>query len=83
MGLEFFLYSKQDCHLCDKMYQQLEGLLKNKDCTCKIVKIEGDPGLEQLYGARIPVLVSNKIVISEGRLDEFILLRYLQTHLIT
>lgn len=47
------LYIRDDCGLCD---QALERLAAAKFPAFTMVWIDDDPGLEQRYGCRIPVL---------------------------
>jgi len=74
---EFLIYSRQECHLCVLMQEQLQALLHGHDFTCRSVKIDGDPELEQRYGARVPVLVLGSTELCELRLDKAVVISQL------
>ncbi len=62
-ALPFILYQRDDCHLCDLA---LEVLAAARVPEFDSVFIGHDPGLEQRYGARVPVLRDQA---SGGELD--------------
>jgi len=66
---ELILYSRENCHLCDEMVSELEDLLKGSDNRYHVIKVNGDPELEQRYGARVPVLVGGNRELCYARLD--------------
>lgn len=68
--IEFFLYSRESCHLCDVFKEKLDSLLQGQGHRCRVVKIDGDPELLQRYGARLPVLVARGKEICESGYDE-------------
>ena len=76
MGALITLYSKENCCLCEDMQSQLAGCLP-PGIELIVVKINGQPELEQAYGARVPVLTANDKEICEGRLDKAALARTL------
>jgi hypothetical protein len=47
------LYQRDDCHLCDLA---LDVLAQARAPEFESVFIDGDDALEELYGARVPVL---------------------------
>lgn len=49
----FILYQRDDCHLCDLA---LAALAAVRAPEFDSVFIDGDAGLEERYGARVPVL---------------------------
>ena len=63
--VEFFLYSKPECQLCDTFLIQLKKLLEVGSYTCHIINVDSDPELKQRYGARIPVLVAGNMELCE------------------
>ena len=77
MPVNFILYGKQDCHLCHEMKIQLERLIAMQDCTYQVIKIDGDPGMERLYGARVPVLTAGDTELCNFKLDESAVMAYL------
>lgn len=51
------------------MASELEPLLQASGHKCYMVKVDGDPELEQRYGARVPVLVGSGMELCEFKLD--------------
>jgi len=78
-GLEFFLYGRENCRLCDEMKQALAGFMSAKPYACHSINIDGDPALQQRFGARIPVLVSGGRELCEARLNQTTLSEYLES----
>lgn len=74
--VEFFLYSKEECRLCDRFLNDLRSLLGYEGYTCHVIKIDSDPELMQRYGARIPVLVAGGVELCEQILNEEVVLNY-------
>jgi len=68
--IEFFLYSRESCHLCHEFKRRLDSLLKGPNHRCRVVDIDGDAELGHRYGARLPVLVAAGTEICEGVFDE-------------
>ncbi len=65
MNKELFLYTAKDCHLCLEMEEALQKVLPAKGVVFHSIDIGGDPELQHLYGARLPVLVAGNTVICE------------------
>ena len=59
------------------MASELEPLLQAYGCKCHMVKVDGDPELEQRYGARVPVLVGSGRELCQFRLDRNEVEKYL------
>jgi glutaredoxin len=76
-AIEFFLYTKTNCSLCDSLIDELN----KKGVRFQVINIEVDPELMHRYGARIPVLVADNKEISEGSLDRECLDRFITTNL--
>lgn len=49
----FILFQRDDCHLCDLA---LEVLAEARFPAFESVFIDDDPGLEAIYGSRVPVV---------------------------
>ncbi len=62
------LYSRQDCHLCEDMRQQLHEWQETTQFQLLIIDVDSDPELNCCYGERVPVLTSE-----EGELCHFFL----------
>lgn len=51
------LYSRPDCHLCERLLEEIEPLLA-PEVRIEIVDISEDAELTRRYGLRIPVLAA-------------------------
>lgn len=76
--IEFFLYSREDCHLCHEMKRDLETLLQGSVHRCRVVNIDGDAELIHRYGARLPVLVAGGREICESGFNRAAVRHYLE-----
>ena len=52
------IYSRQDCHLCEKLEDELRCVYKDL-LNILMVDIDEDINLKKLYGLEIPVLMIN------------------------
>lgn len=77
MITELFLYTTKQCELCLEMQKEVQNLLDDKAVIVHVIDINGDPGLQHLYGARIPVLVVGNQEICEVKLDVLALQSFL------
>jgi len=69
MSLQFSLYTRSRCGLCDLLHEDLLSLCRGRDVQVVSIDIDRDPALVQRYGLRVPVLVCEGRVICEARLD--------------
>ncbi|MBE9564243.1 MAG: glutaredoxin family protein [Proteobacteria bacterium] len=67
--LEFKLYSRSNCHLCEDMEEQLIPFIEKYNITVKRQYIDNEPALEKLYGDKVPVLMFDDEVICHYFLD--------------
>ncbi len=67
--MQFKLYSKPGCHLCDEMKTDLLKITSGTDIQIVEVNINSDEQLAEKYGARIPLLEQNGRIISKFRLN--------------
>lgn len=58
MEKKLILYTGPNCHLCEQAKAILYSLLDGGEWSLQEVNIEGDPGLQEKYGIRIPVIVT-------------------------
>lgn len=69
--LELILYSRPDCYLCDRLERLIEPHLDRlrQDASVTLTKrcVTDDPGWQERYGLRIPVLTCGQRVLVEGR----------------
>ena len=77
MKLEFIIYSRQGCHLCDVMKDELEAMAVSKAKTIKLVDIDNDPALKKRFNDQIPVLFVDDVEICHYKLNKKKLLRFL------
>ena len=77
--MEFIIYSRQDCHLCDVMKDELEAMAGFKTETIKLVDIDNDPALKKRFNDQIPVLFVDDVEICRHRLSKKRLLRFLDS----
>ena len=75
---DLYLFTRDNCHLCEEMLRELEPLLIASKSECHLIKVTGDPELEQLYGARVPVLVGDGKELCEFKLDSESVKNYLE-----
>ena len=73
-----FLYSREGCHLCEVVEEQLARLRADHPFDLEIVDIDGDPALVAEYGLEIPVVMLDGKKVAKYQLDEAMLLRRLQ-----
>lgn len=52
------IYSRQDCHLCENLEDELRSVYKDL-LNILMVDIDEDINLKKLYGLEIPVLMIN------------------------
>ena len=64
------VYSRADCSLCERLLEDLAGLLGPEGAAAvQVVDIDGQPELERRYGTRIPVLMADGEFVCAYRLD--------------
>ena len=74
--MDLILYHRPDCHLCEEMSSALRPLATELDLMITVVDIESDPGLEERYGAWIPVLVYEGSELCHYHIDEAAIRRF-------
>jgi glutaredoxin len=63
------LYGKPGCHLCDDARAEIERLRAERGFELEQVDVSLDPGLNRLYGERIPVLALDGEELFELHVD--------------
>jgi glutaredoxin len=53
------IYSRSGCHLCENAESTIENLKSELNFDLEIKLIDGDEGLEKLYGHEVPVIHIN------------------------
>jgi len=74
VSLEFTLYSRSNCPLCEAMEDELRPFIEKYSITVKRKYIDNEPLLQKLYGDKVPVLTSNNEILCHYFLDTEILL---------
>ena len=64
----FHVFSRQGCHLCEVLIDQLLPLLRGK-ADVAVYDIDTRPDWREKYAVRIPVLEFEGQVVSQFRLD--------------
>ncbi|MFZ6690680.1 glutaredoxin family protein [Undibacterium sp. SXout20W] len=67
------LYSRSYCHLCDDMLEQLQSFTPDFQFTVKVVDVDADAELLNLYDELVPVLVGKKPDRQEQRICHYFL----------
>lgn len=78
MPHEVTVYSRQGCHLCDVVKDQLTRLAARADFTLRVVDIDSDPELQQRFNDEVPVVFLDGRKAFKYHLDERDFLRRLQ-----
>ncbi len=56
---EFVVYSREGCHLCEQMIQQLEAQQTRISFEFRVIDIDAYPELVKQFDDKVPVLVSS------------------------
>jgi glutaredoxin len=77
--LEFIIYSRQGCHLCEVMKDELEAMDLVQTRSIKVVDIDTDHVLAKRFNDLIPVLFVNDVEVCHYKLNKKKLLRVLES----
>lgn len=58
MTVEFRIYSRDGCHLCECMERELRAVLAGIPAGVSIIDVDSDPDLQDRFGEWVPVLVA-------------------------
>lgn len=61
-------YTKAGCHLCDDAREMLEDIAAQTEFELTEIDIRSDPALFELYRYRIPVIIKDETIVTEGRI---------------
>ena len=67
-GIVFTLYSREYCHLCHEMIAELNAIRGTLAFEVVVVDVDSDPGLEERFGERVPVLFHRARELARYRL---------------
>jgi glutathione S-transferase len=73
------VYSRHDCHLCEKMIAALQDLQGRFRFDVRVVDVDGDPELARRHGARVPVLAHGERELCHHFLDAAAVSKYLES----
>jgi glutaredoxin len=76
--LRVVMYTRSGCHLCEVAWTLLEQLQPAFGYELELVDVDHDPGLAQLYGEKVPVLVIGGKERMWGRINRVLLERLLR-----
>jgi hypothetical protein len=65
----FLLYSREGCHLCERMAEDLAGVLAGSEFAIERVDVDADPATRARWGHKIPVLLLDNELVCHGSLD--------------
>ena len=70
MPVRVTILSREDCHLCDVVYRIAIHLQSELHIETNKVHIEGNKGLTERYGARVPVVLLDEVEHFTGKVTE-------------
>jgi len=71
--IQFTLYSRSYCHLCDDMLAALQAYAKHYAFTVQVLDVDADGELLALYDELVPVLTARKADGDEQRICHYFL----------
>jgi glutaredoxin len=74
---EATLYTRHNCHLCERAEAILRAIAADHPMTISRVDVDTDPSLAARYGQSVPVIVVDGRVLAEARVSEYRLRRLL------
>jgi glutaredoxin len=76
--LDFILYTRTGCHLCDAAWERLRLGRKRYGFNLQVIDVDSDPALCGRYGDEVPVVTVNGAVRFRGIVNEVLLDRLLR-----
>ena len=70
MNTKVVIYSRVNCHLCEEAEKNAREVLVEIPFDLELIYIDGDPGLERLYGEEVPVTLINGAKHDYFRVDK-------------
>ncbi len=75
--IEFTVYSRHGCHLCEDLLQQLFELQRSYSFHIKEIDVDSSPQLIEQYGSLVPVVTRDGKQICHYFLDQTAILQVL------
>jgi glutaredoxin len=72
------LYTRHGCHLCEKVWEQLEAARRRHGFALAAVDVDTDPVLAAKHGLHVPVVAVNGKVRFRGVVNPVLLERLFQ-----
>jgi len=76
--LEFIVYSRRDCHLCELLLEEIEPLVRGL-ATITVRDVDDEPRWRAVYGDRVPVVHCDGDDICQYNLDRQAVLNRIAT----
>src|SRR5262245_54111333 len=67
--LDVTLYSRPGCHLCEEAKEQIAPLLKSAGARLRVVNIDAQPELVELFNEEVPVIFLGRRKVAKYRVD--------------
>ena len=68
--IEFVVYTRHGCHLCEDLLQQLYELQQTHNFNINEVDVDSNPRLIEQYGSQVPVVICENRQICHYYLDQ-------------
>lgn len=74
-NLQFTLFSRHGCTLCEEMQAELMTTLQSACWQVEVLDVDADAVMRSRYGHKVPVLLLEGELVCHGRLDREELLK--------
>lgn len=68
-GPHWTLVSRIDCHLCERMHEELNAFLGERAADVTVVDVDADESLRRRFGHKVPVLLIDGEIACFGRFE--------------
>lgn len=68
---EAIVYTRRGCHLCEHAESLLKKIARTHPMSIRLVDVDSDLALRELYGYRIPVVMLDGQLLDEGNVTEY------------
>ena len=75
--IQFTVYSRHGCHLCEDLLAQLYQLQQGHHFTIQVIDVDSSPHLIEQYGTQVPVVTCGDRQICHYFLDQAAILQML------